>query len=171
MDWQQQFSWRLLTGFWVIPHPKSTSRRGQGQLHYKSIEKVQYRTIKGSFTQLSKPTSLTCPSSSTSRFSSAAALTRLPARPSTQAAKGATGDSLKWHMLPKPLTWQRGSLSLWQWLGQSLHCRATQRALKNGRRGSTGMFLSLSLPFSRIPPSSLPQTMHTHLHPASFQWF
>lgn len=110
-------------------------------------------------TTLSGPTSLTCPSSSTSRCSSPGAQTRLRARPSTQAAKGATGDSLKWHMSPKPLTWQRGSLSLWQWLRQSLHCGATQWALKNGRRGTTGMSLplTLSLPFF-LDPTILPST-------------
>lgn len=106
-------------------------------------------------TTLSEP-SLTCPSSSTSHSSSPGAKARLPARPSTQAAKGVTEDSVKWHMSPKLLTWQRGSLSLWQWLRQSLHCGATQWALKNGQRGSTGMSLplTLSLPFflgSRCP--------------------
>lgn len=86
------------------------------------------------------------------------ARTRLPARPSTQAAKGATGNSLKWHMSPKPLNWQRGSLSLWQWLRQSLHCGATQWALKHEQRGSKGMSLPLTLSPSFLDPTILPST-------------
>lgn len=110
----------------------------------------------------SKPTSLTCPSFATSRWSSPSARTRLPAHPSTQAAKAATGDSAKWHMSPKPLTWQRGSLSPWQWLGQSLHCGATHSTLKDGRRG-TGMSLPLSLSHSLTLPFSW------SLHPAFYK--
>lgn len=64
-------------------------------------------------------------------------------------------------MSPKPLTWQRGSLSLWQWLWQSLHCRATHRASKNGRGGS-----AVHVP--AVHPLSLPSANYARPFTPSF---
>lgn len=97
---------------------------------------------------LFEPTSQRRTSSSSSYcFFFLAVQTHLPPHSSTQATKEAAGDSLKWHMSPKPLTWQRGSESLWQCPGQRLHRGAAQRALKVEHRWSTDIsflyFLSL----------------------------